>query len=77
MYIKGKTNIFADNLLRLPVVAGEIKQENNKSTDNNVQDALETLAESLLYYPADAPMFPLGIENIRLQQQQDPVILAL
>ena len=77
VYIKGETNIVADNLSRLPLIASERKQEPNDPTNNETTLALESLAESLLYYPEEVPVFPLGFENIQLQQQIDPVILAL
>ena len=70
----------ADNLSRLPLVPLEKKQELNNSNNseaNRIDDAMELLAESLLYYPQDVPVFPLGFENIRMQQLQDPILLAL
>ena len=79
VYIQGEKNIVADNLSRLPLKPLERKQETNSSANYNdgIQMALKSLAESLLYYPDDVPVFPLGFENIRMQQQQDPVLLAL
>ena len=77
VYIKGETNIVADNLSRLPLVPLERKQEPSNPNTNSLDDAIELLAELLLYYPRDVPRFPLGFENIQQEQQQDPILLAL
>lgn len=73
VYIKGETNVVADNLSRLPLIPSGRKQETNDS----LHSTLEELAESLLYYPKEAPVFPLSFDNIQRHQQNDPVILAL
>ncbi len=62
-----------DNLSHLPLIPPQGKQE----PTNLLMTTLESLAESLLYYPEDVPVFPLGFGNIRELQQNDPVILAL
>jgi hypothetical protein len=72
VYIKGANNVVADGLSRLPLSASERKQESSNSTE-----ALELLADSLLYYPREVPVFPLGFENVKAQQLQDPIVLAL
>ncbi len=72
---KGKTNIVADNLSRLPLIPPERKQETNHSAN---QDSISSLlVESLLYYPKDVPVFPLEFKNIWNYQQKNPVIMAL
>ncbi len=65
VYIKGETNVVADNLSRLPLIPLERKQVPNQD------GALELLAESLLYFPQDVPVFRLGFENIQAHQLQD------
>ena len=72
-YIKGATNVVADGLSRLPLKPPERKQE----PSNSAHDALELLADSMLYYPREVPVFPLGFENVRAHQLQDPIVLAL
>ena len=73
IYIKGATNVVADGLSRLPLSAPGRKQEPSNSTD----EALELLADSMLYYPREVPVFPLGFQNVQTHQLQDPIVLAL
>ena len=67
VYIKGETNIVADNLSRLPLSPAEEKQD----------DLLTAFYECLLYYPDEVDIFPLGLDNIRNEQLTDPVLLAV
>ncbi len=53
----------------------ERKQEPINASSQD--DALGLLAESLLYYPQDVPIFPVGFENIRAHQVQDAILLTL
>ncbi len=53
------------------------KQEPSNPKSNVMDDTMELLAESLLYYPRDVPVFALGLDNIQIHEQQDPILLAL
>ena len=64
-YLKGEDNVTADTLSRLPLDASLID-------DDAIEDQLN---ESLLFYPATVPQFPLAFENIQAAQQADPTML--
>ena len=67
-YLRGEDNVTADTLSRLPLDPSLIPN------DNEIDDVLK---ESLLFYPTEVEDFPLTLENIQQQQQNDPAMLPL